>query len=121
MLARFFVCQRGYDVKRSFSSSRREVLRGSLLGAAAAFVTGLLPTSKARAADLPPVSEDDSVAMSLKYAHDATTSERPDESQFCHNCQYFQGAADTEWGPCAIFPGKSVCGNGWCNVWVKKS
>lgn len=103
-----------------FSLSRRRVLQGSLLGAVTAFVAGTLPTST-RAADLPPVAEDDPLAVSLKYVHDATESERPDDSQFCHNCQYFRGAEGAEWGPCDIFPGKSVNANGWCNVWTKKS
>jgi hypothetical protein len=110
-----------YDVKKSFSPSRRQILRGSVVGALAALVPGMLPQSKAGAADLPHVAEDDPVAVSLKYVNDATTSERPDESQFCHNCQYFKGSEATAWAACDIFPGKAVNSGGWCNVWTKKA
>jgi hypothetical protein len=90
------------------------------LGAAAAFLTSLLPTSKVRAADPPQVSEDDPTAKGLKYVHDATQSVRPDATQFCHNCRYFKGKEGTPWAPCDIFPGKAVNANGWCSAWAKK-
>jgi hypothetical protein len=108
-------------VKKPFSASRRGVLRGSVLGAAAAFLGGALPAFKLRAAELPHVAEDDPTAKGVKYVHDAAKSERPDQSQFCHNCQYFKGTASTPWAPCDIFPGKSVNTQGWCNVWTKKA
>lgn len=108
-------------MKKSFFATRRSFLRGSLLGAGAVVLSGLLPAGKLRAADAPKVSEDDPVAQSLKYVHDATKSERPDDSQLCNNCQYFKGDASAEWAPCDIFPGKQVAGAGWCNVWAKKA
>jgi hypothetical protein len=111
----------GDDVKKSFSAYRRGILQGSILGAAAAFVGGVLPASKLHAADVPHVSEDDPMAKGVKYVHDATKSERPDGSQVCHNCMYFKGTASAGWGPCDIFPGKAVNANGWCNVWSKKA
>lgn len=103
-----------------FSRSRRSVLRGSFAGAAAALLAGVLPAAQLRAADAPEVSEDDPTAKGLKYVADATKSERPDQSQFCHNCLYFKGASGASVGPCDIFPGKSVNGNGWCSAWMKK-
>jgi hypothetical protein len=108
-------------VRKSFSASRRGILRGSIFGALAAFASGILPASRTRAAEQPLVSEDDPTAKGLKYVHDAAKSERPDPSQLCSNCRYFKGAADAEQAPCDIFPGKSVKGKGWCNVWSKKA
>lgn len=107
-------------MSKSFSSSRRSVLRGSFAAAAAALLAAVLPASRARAADAPEVSEDDPTAKGLKYVADATKSERPDASQFCHNCRYFKGASGAGTGPCDIFPAKSVNGNGWCSAWMKK-
>jgi hypothetical protein len=108
-------------MKKTFSSTRRTLLRGSLFGAGAVVLSGLLPATKVHATDLPKVDEDDPTAKSLKYVHDATKSERPDDSQFCNNCQYFKGDAGSEWARCDIFPGKQVAGPGWCNVWTKKA
>jgi hypothetical protein len=108
-------------VRKSFSASRRGILRGSIFGAAAAFLSTVLPASHAAAAEQPLVSEDDPTAKGLKYVHDATKSARPDATQLCNNCRYYKGAADAEQAPCDIFPGKSVKGKGWCNVWSKKA
>jgi hypothetical protein len=107
-------------VRKSFSASRRGLLRGSMFGAAAALLSSVLPASRAPAAEAPLVTEDDPTAKGLKYVHDASKSERPDASQFCHNCRYFKGAADAEQAPCEIFGGKAVKCKGWCNVWAKK-
>lgn len=106
-------------MSKSFFSSRRNVLRGCAAGAAA-LLASALPASQLHAADAPEVSEDDPTAKGLKYVHDASKSERPDASQFCHNCLYFKGAADAGKAPCDLFPGKSVNGNGWCSAWMKK-
>jgi hypothetical protein len=103
-------------VSNSFSSSRRSVLRGSV----AALLAGALPAPQLRAADAPEVSEDDPTAKGLKYVADATKSERPDQTQFCHNCRYFKGAADAAKAPCDLFGGKAVNGKGWCSAWMKK-
>jgi len=107
-------------VSKSFSSSRRSVLRSSFAGAAAALLAGVLPASRAHSADAPEVSEDDPTAKGLKYVADATKSERTDQSAFCHNCRYFKGAADAAKAPCDLFGGKAVNGKGWCSAWMKK-
>jgi hypothetical protein len=108
-------------MKREFSLSRRNMLRQSAFGAATVMLVSLLPTGRLQGADEAKLSEDDPAAKSLKYVHDATKSERPDDSQFCHNCQYFKGEGETGWGPCDIFPGKSVNAEGWCSTWAEKA
>ncbi|MDX1569774.1 MAG: high-potential iron-sulfur protein [Xanthomonadales bacterium] len=81
--------------------------------------------SLALAEDLPKLEESDAQASALGYHHDAAkvdTSEYPvyQEGSQCANCMLFQGAADAEWGPCGIFPGKQVKASGWCTAWAKK-
>ena len=68
------------------------------------------------AADQQRVDPDDPQAKGLSYVH---VSPNPDT--ICANCQLYGSAADTEWGPCPIFPGKLVAGGGWCSAWVKKT
>ncbi|MBT8088112.1 MAG: high-potential iron-sulfur protein [Gammaproteobacteria bacterium] len=80
------------------------------------------PAPSAEAARL---SEDDTQAKAFSYVHDATTLDssqpRYQAGQVCSNCALYQGAADDEWGPCSIFPGKQVKGTGWCNVYAPKA
>ncbi len=76
-----------------------------------------------RAEDLPHLAEDDPTAKALSYVHDATkvdSAMRTGEN-FCHNCQHYSGTKGAEWGPCALFPGKAVAANGWCNAWAARS
>jgi hypothetical protein len=66
----------------------------SAVAAAGCFVR---PGNPAEAQDLVQISEDDPVAQSLKYTHDASTvdaSARPNpaENQTCANCALLQGA-----------------------------
>ncbi len=64
----------------------------------------------------------DPTAQALSYVHDAATSDkRADSSQTCANCQLYTGLAGDEWGPCALFPSKTVGANGWCSAWALKS
>ena len=77
----------------------------------------ILLTSRAvAAADMPKLDLNDPQASALSYAH-----ESPNSDNVCANCQLYSSAADSDWGPCAIFPGKLVAGQGWCSAWVKKS
>jgi len=62
-----------------------------------------------------PVKLDDPLAAAMKYTH---KSEK--EGQNCVNCNLVQGEDGQEWRPCAIFPGKLVAAEGWCQAWVKK-
>lgn len=61
-------------------------------------------------------------AKSLNYVSDAKQAKDPKRKadQFCHNCQFFQGAKDAKSAPCTVFAGKSVPAQAWCSAWVKK-
>ncbi len=76
----------------------------------------LLMGPSVRAANAPEVDPSDPQAKALAYTH-----ESPKADNICANCQLYSGAADSNWGPCAIFPGKQVAGAGWCSAWVKKA
>jgi hypothetical protein len=105
--------------------SRRQALKLVIGGAAVVPLGSLLASAQALAADLPHLSEDDPVAVSLKYKHDATQAPRvekagtPADQQLCSNCQLAQG--EGEWLGCSIFPGKAVSANGWCTAWLPRS
>jgi hypothetical protein len=94
--------------------SRRRFLKLAVGGAAAAALVGGLPRV-ARADDLPHVSESDPTAKALGYVEDASTTKDPKHTagNSCANCQFYSGAA-TGYGPCQLFPGKSVSAKGWC-------
>ncbi len=106
-------------------TSRRQALK-LVAGAAVAVPLGaLLGSGAAVAADLPQVTEDDPIAVGLKYKHDATQAARTDKAgvaaadQVCANCNFAQGEGD--WVGCSIFPGKSVAAKGWCTAWAPKA
>lgn len=109
--------------------SRRSVL--GLIGAGGAAVLvglqgGLVSTWAAAAApaksgggDLPHLSDADPTAKALGYTEDAGKVDKAKFPSFkpgahCGNCNFFQGAAGQQFGPCQIFPGKSVNTAGWC-------
>ncbi|MGN6740509.1 high-potential iron-sulfur protein [Dyella sp.] len=96
------------------NESRRRFLKIAAGTAAAAVVVGTLPRL-ARAADLPHVSESDPTARALGYVEDASTTKDPKHKagDTCANCQFYSGGA-TGYGPCQLFPGKSVAAKGWC-------
>lgn len=65
-------------------------------------------------------------AVALGYVADTTkanTKKYPKHSpdQNCHNYNLFQGKPTDAAGPCPLFSGKLVAGNGWCSAWVKKA
>ncbi len=102
--------------------NRRKFLKRAGILLAGLPIIQLIGWSKLASAEMPKVSEDDPVAVSLKYVHDASKAAGRNNSEaFCHNCQLYTGEADSEWGPCSIFPGKVVNANGWCSAWVKKA
>ena len=96
------------------NESRRRFLKIAAGTAAAAIVVGTLPRL-ARAADLPHVSENDQTAKALGYVEDAskTTNPKHKAGDVCANCQFYSGGA-SGFGPCQLFPGKSVSAKGWC-------
>jgi len=104
--------------------SDKSISRRNFLSGMAAVPAATVMVSRARAEDLPRITEDDPVAVALKYVHDVAdvdpATPRFDPSQNCNNCAQIQGDEAAEWRPCAIFPGKSVAANGWCSVWVAK-
>ena len=90
-------------------------------GLSIAAVAAGLSAAPARSTDLPRVEEDDATAKSLNYVHatKVDAAKRPSD-RFCNNCALYQGAGDSDWGGCSIFPGKAVAAKGWCNVWAPK-
>lgn len=94
--------------------SRRRFLKAAAGTAAAAVVIGNLPRV-ARAADLPHLADSDPTAKALGYVEDAskTTDAKHKAGDDCANCQFYTGGA-TGYGPCQLFPGKSVAAKGWC-------
>jgi hypothetical protein len=103
---------------------RRRFLQLSVLGVGTAAVLGSLPR-QAGAADLPHLTPDDATAKALAYVEDTTkvdAAKFPNHkpTQECVNCNFYQGAAGSEFGPCTLFPGKAVHGKGWCSAYVAK-
>jgi hypothetical protein len=100
--------------------SRRQFVRSA--GAAAAVAAAGLSGRRAAASELPKVSEDDQIAKSLSYVHDAERADaaKRTEGSFCNNCVLYAGGVEDEWAGCSVFPGKSVAGKGWCSVWARK-
>lgn len=96
------------------NESRRRFLKLAAGTTAAAAMLGGLPRF-ARAADLPHVTDADPTAKALDYVEDASKSTNPKHKagDNCANCQFYSGGP-SGYGPCALFPGKSVNAKGWC-------
>jgi hypothetical protein len=104
----------GYPADRS----RRRFVGGALASA----VVPLMAIAPARAQDLAQLSEDDAMAQSLDYRHDASQVQHASfqSGQTCANCALYKpDQAGEGWGGCAIFRGKAVNGGGWCSSYVK--
>lgn len=102
--------------------ARRKFLQLSAVAVAGSIA---IPGREAQASDLPQLSEDDPMAVGLKYTHDASTVDpaaraRPDAEQNCANCLFIQGEDGAEWRPCQLIPGKAVAAAGWCSAWAPK-
>lgn len=83
-------------------------------------------TAQPAAGDMPPVDPNDPTAQALGYQHDAANvdaSKYPDRdpAHRCANCILYQGGPDSEWGGCALFPGKAVNAQGWCSSYTPKA
>lgn len=105
--------------------NRRNLLRLAGVTALGGAIPHVLLTSNAFAQDAPQLSLDDPTAKALGYVHDTANVNSADNpnhaaTQTCANCTLIQ-AAEGEWRPCAIFPGKSVNAKGWCKSWVAKT
>ena len=102
--------------------ARRKFIQLSAVAAAGCFVR---PGTDAQAQDIPQLTEDDPMAVALKYTHDASSVDaasrpQPAAEQTCANCAQLVGNEGDDWRPCNIFVGKVVNSNGWCSVWVPK-
>jgi hypothetical protein len=108
----------------SSKTERRDPSRRSFLALAgitgAAALVGIRPAlTEAQGAQLPHVTESDPTAKALGYVEDAG---KVDKTKFpgykagahCATCNFYQGKGSDEYGPCQIFPGKSVAAKGWC-------
>ena len=107
--------------KDRIESSRRRFL--SLLGgmAGSAMLLGMLPR-RARAADLPHLTEADPTAKALHYTEDASNAPAPHKAgQSCSNCRFFSGQSGQAYGPCQLYPGKAVNAKGWCAGYSAKA
>jgi hypothetical protein len=94
--------------------NRRDILLLSAAAIASAPIVAL--TSRVANAATPQVDPSGPQAKALSYIHKSAKAE-----QNCLNCRLYAGAADSTWGPCAIFPGKQVAGAGWCSAWIKNA
>jgi len=109
----------------SSKTERRDRSRRSFLALAgitgAAALVGMRPalTRAQGGAQLPHLAESDPTGKALGYVEDAS---KVDKTKFpsykpgahCTTCNFYQGKAGDEYGPCQIFPGKAVAGKGWC-------
>jgi len=98
--------------------SRRRFFAAAATGLGGIVAVSALPQF-AIAADLPHQTLDDPTAKALNYTEDASKAPAPHVAgQNCATCNFYQGAA-TGYGPCQLFPGKSVNAKGWCSGYAK--
>ncbi|RLK50525.1 secreted protein [Alkalispirillum mobile] len=107
-------------MSQDIDTKRRSFLKTTALGVAAVPFAGAMLQSQVARADMPRLEEDDDIAQSLDYVHDA--ADASDHAQYqdgstCANCSLWQGG-DEQWGGCDIIPGHNVNADGWCNAWV---
>lgn len=97
---------------------KQEMTRRRFLKAAAlvcVFPSIVIGSGKALA-NSPQLDPGNAQAKALEYVHKSALADRN-----CANCQLYTGDPSKEWGPCAIFPGKSVASAGWCKAWVARA
>jgi hypothetical protein len=68
----------------------------------------------------------DPQAIAMGYVTDHLNVDKKKYPKFvagsrCGSCQIYQSTPTSVSGPCAIFPGKQVAGNGWCSAFQKKA
>ncbi len=101
-------------------ADRREFIRKTSLGAAAALFVG-----RVWAADVPMLKETDPQAQGLGYKANAAEVDKVKFARYaagqkCANCSLFQGKAGDAAGVCPLYAGKQVSANGWCSAYNKK-
>ncbi|MRH78804.1 High potential iron-sulfur protein [Spiribacter sp. C176] len=105
---------------QQFNNDRRRLLRGALLGIAAAPLAYVsVRGSNVLAQEMPELDENDPQAIALNYVHDAADrDEMRTEGAICGNCRLYLENDTPNWGGCTAFPGKLVADGGWCSAWV---
>jgi hypothetical protein len=104
---------------------RRDLLKaGSLMLVSLAALTRAAH-SHAQAKGLPHVAENDAQATALGYREDAKKVDRAKFANYkpgtdCDDCIHYKGKKKEAYGPCDIFPGKSVSVHGWCTAFQPK-
>ena len=107
------------------SQARRHFLKLAAIGTVIAPIAMTVLPRLARAQDLPVLDvATDATAKALHYTPDASTATadpayKPGAD--CANCTFYQGKAGQEYGPCMLFPGKSVHAKGWCTSHNQKA
>ena len=106
------------------SQARRRFLKLAATGAVVAPIAAIVLPRIALADDLPHVDPNEPTAKALSYTEDAGTAAsnatyKPGSQ--CATCQFYQGKAGDEYGPCMLFPAKAVHAKGWCASYNKKA
>lgn len=99
------------------SQTKHRFLQLAAAGAVVGPIAATVLPRLALAADLPHLDPNDATAKALHYTNDAATAAGNPAFKAgadCANCTFYQGKPGEEWGPCMLFPGKSVHKNGWC-------
>ena len=100
--------------------------RRQLMKATATAVPATLIARFAHGAELPPLAEDDPIAVALGYYADASQVDvakypkkaGPDgANQNCASCALYSPMGEAG-GACGAIPGKMVAAGAWCNAWV---
>lgn len=95
------------------NASRRSLLKNVAMAVSLA----PLAVHRARAAEMPLISEQDPAALAVQYVDDASHAKNAQNGALCSNCSIYSGAAGAAQGPCTLFPGNFVKAAGWCNKW----
>ena len=107
------------------SQARRRFLKLAAIGGVAGPIAITVLPRLALAQDLPHVDvATDATAKALHYTPDATTATADPAYKpgaICQNCTFYQGKPGQEYGPCLLFPGKSVHVKGWCTSHNQKA
>jgi hypothetical protein len=99
----------------SANPTRRSLLQRLAIGLSLAPLA--LDVPRARAADLPLLSEEDPAAKAQHYVADASRAQGAAPDALCSNCTLYGGPDGSTQGPCRLFPGKFVQAAGWCKSW----
>ena len=97
-------------------NERRMLLRRVAIGLSLTPLAVLAPP-RARAADLPLLSEADPAAKAVGYVEDAKKAKDATSGALCSNCSIYSGDEGATTGTCTLFPGKRVMAKGWCKSW----